>query len=230
PAARIVVVPHHLDGGVVRLRARVVEEHFGHLDRHQRDEALRQLGGDVVRFVIEDMVVGQPLQLPSRRIGQPLLAEPQRGAPQPGQPLDIFLAVLVIDMDALALGDDERTLALVPLEMRIGMKVVGDIAAGGRIASLHGSCPRAWAIRLLSAAARASQTALCGGTAAVASAAPVARKGCDDRSRPSAQRFDSLPDSGTRAVPANGISTALSPAAFANAQISLALLRSTAYV
>src|SRR5216684_1264195 len=147
PPARVVVVPRHLDGGVVRLGPGVAEEHLRHLHRHQGDQALGQLRGGIVRFVIEDVVVGQAPQLPSRRVDQPLLAEAQRGAPQAREALDIFLAVLVIDVDALALGDDERPLALVPLEMRVRVKIVGDVAAGGRIASLHGYCPRAWAMR-----------------------------------------------------------------------------------
>src|ERR1700730_180302 len=96
--------------------------------------------------MIEDVVVGQALELASRRVDQTLLGEAQRRAPQARPPLDVFLAILVIGGDARAFGDDERPLALMLLEIGVGVEIVGDVAAGGRIASLHGGCPRAWAI------------------------------------------------------------------------------------
>ena len=111
-------------------------------------------------LLVEDVVVGQALHLASRRLDQPLLAETERRAPQARQAFDVFLAVLVIDMDALALGDDERPLALMLLEMRVGMKIVGDVAAGGGIASLHGGVLELGRFATIRRRTRASQTTM----------------------------------------------------------------------
>ena len=45
------------------------------------------------------MIVGQRFHLPARRFDQPRLAEAQRNAPQAGQAFEIFLALIVIDID-----------------------------------------------------------------------------------------------------------------------------------
>src|SRR6185437_7207721 len=91
-----------------------------------------------MRLAVEDVVVGELPELTSRRFDQPLFAETEGGAPQPGHRLDILLAVFVEDMDALAAGDDERALALMLQQVGIGMKMMGDVAAHGRIGALHG--------------------------------------------------------------------------------------------
>ena len=48
---------------------------------------------------------GQRVELPLGRLGKARLAEPERGAPQAGQALDVLLAVVVPHVDALAAGD-----------------------------------------------------------------------------------------------------------------------------
>jgi hypothetical protein len=68
-----------------------------------------------------------------RRLDQPLLAEADRDAPQAGEALDIFLALIVVDMDALPALDHHRADRLVPARIGGGMEVIGDVAGGERI-------------------------------------------------------------------------------------------------
>ena len=135
PAERVVVEPDHLDDGIVGLRAGVAEEDLGHRHRRDGDQLLRQLDGHVGDLLGEGVVVGQLAHLAVRRLDQPLLAVAQRQAPEPRQALQIGLAVLVIDIDALAAGQHQRAFGLVLLGIGVGMQVKGDVAGGGGIAA-----------------------------------------------------------------------------------------------
>jgi len=79
------------------------------------------------------VVVGQCLELPGRGLDQPLLAETERGAPQPRQPFDITIAVIIKNVDALTAREDMR--AAFRLFGQIGewMQVIGDIPGMGRV-------------------------------------------------------------------------------------------------
>src|SRR5262249_39806224 len=83
--------------------------------------------------------VGQLLHLPRRGLDEPLLAEAERGAPEPGETLDIVLAVLVGDVDAVPGGDDERAVLLVRPEIGLRVEQGRDVPAAQRISygSLH---------------------------------------------------------------------------------------------
>jgi hypothetical protein len=81
----------------------------------------------------EAVVIRQRAKLPGGRFDQPLLAPAQRYAPQPRQALEIVSALVVIDEDALAGGDDQGAVDLVFLGIRVGMQVIGNVAARGRI-------------------------------------------------------------------------------------------------
>src|SRR5690606_11936263 len=64
-----------------------------------------------------------------------------RDAPEPGQRLNILMALIVIDVDALAPFDDQRPGLFVLAEITVGMGQVGDIARGGRIrCNSHAGC------------------------------------------------------------------------------------------
>ena len=97
------------------------------------EEALGQFDRRLMRFVSEAVIVGQRLHLPSRRFDQPLLAEAERGAPEARHPLDIFLALVVIDVHPVAVGDDQRPFRLMRLKIRVGMQQGCDVAARRRI-------------------------------------------------------------------------------------------------
>src|SRR3546814_5849519 len=62
----------------------------------------------MVPHAAELMVVGKLAHLARRRLDQTLLAEAERGAPQAGEAFDVFLAGVVVDVDALAAGHDGR--------------------------------------------------------------------------------------------------------------------------
>jgi hypothetical protein len=126
-AQRIVHVPHHLDDGVVGLRARVGEEHLRHLDRRHHLQLLGEVDGGLVGALVEGVVKRQLLHLLVGHRGQPLVAEAQRRRPQAGHALDVLLAVVVGDVDAAAAHDGERTGFLVLLEVGVGVQVVRNI-------------------------------------------------------------------------------------------------------
>ena len=90
-----------------------------------------------MRLVREDVVIGQLGHLACRSFDQALLAEADAHAPQPGQALDILAPLVVIDIDAGAAIDDDRTDAFVPPQIGRGMDLVGDIFALQGIGS-HG--------------------------------------------------------------------------------------------
>ncbi len=77
-------------------------------------------------------------------LDQALLAEAEAHAPQAGQPLDIGLAVLVEDVNALAAGQDQRPLGLVHHAVGVGMQVIGDVAGRQRVGQrfVHRNSPR----------------------------------------------------------------------------------------
>ncbi|MCY1241585.1 hypothetical protein D9M72_544930 [compost metagenome] len=79
------------------------------------------------------MIIGQPLHLAARRLDQPLLAEADRHAPKPRHALDIALAAVVVDVDALAAIDDQRPFPLQLARVGIGMEMVGHVPRFGGI-------------------------------------------------------------------------------------------------
>jgi hypothetical protein len=90
----------------------------------------------MVRFVVEGVVEGQAAELLDRRLDQLLFGETERGRPQAGQCLDVLLARVVVDVNALALFDDVRTLLGVLRQVGVGVQDIRDVAAGGRIADI----------------------------------------------------------------------------------------------
>ena len=83
-ADRVPVVPGELDGGVVALRARALEDDARH--RHGRDlqQLLGQLDDGLVGAVAIQVVVAELAHLLVGDLGEPLRAEAERGAPQAG--------------------------------------------------------------------------------------------------------------------------------------------------
>src|SRR6185437_14425113 len=104
-----------------------LQERFGELDHR------------LIRAAVEDVIGRQLLHLTDSRLYQPLLVEAERGAPEARHPLQISLAAVVIDIDALAPRDHGRTRRLVLLEIGVRMDDARDIAACERIGlSNHG--------------------------------------------------------------------------------------------
>ena len=79
----------------------------------------------------ERVVVGQLAHLLVGGAREALLAEADGDAPEAGEPLDIFLPLVVVDVDALAALDDHRADLLVADGIGDGVEVIGDIPRRG---------------------------------------------------------------------------------------------------
>ena len=79
------------------------------------------------------MIVGQLAHLLGGGAHQPFLAEADRHAPQARQPLDVFLALIVVDVDAFAALDDHRADLLVAPGVGRGVEMIGDVPGGGGV-------------------------------------------------------------------------------------------------
>ena len=148
-AAGVIVVPDDLHLGVVGLGAGVGEEHLAHLDRGHLDQLLGKVDSDLVRPVGEALDVGQAQHLLVGDLGEALLAEAERGAPEAGHALDVFLPLVVIDIDALALVHNEGAVLLVHLGVGERVQVVCNVARGGRIGCKLGAVGRCHDARLI---------------------------------------------------------------------------------
>ncbi len=135
-APGVVEIPHHLDCRVVGFRTGVGKKYLGKFDRRNFLQQLGQINGRMHRLAAKALIIRQGLQLFRRRVDQFLFAKPERGAPQSGQPLDIFLAAFVGDIDAPALGDDMRAGDLVRRQIGIGVQIMCDVPAFRRIAAI----------------------------------------------------------------------------------------------
>ena len=118
----VVVEPDQLDRGVDRLGARVGEEGARHRHRRQRLQAFGELHLGFVAPAVEPVIEGQRAHLAVRRLGEALVPEAERDAPEPGHPLDIFLAGLVPDIDPVAARHDQRAFVLVLYRVGIGVE------------------------------------------------------------------------------------------------------------
>ena len=86
----------------------------------------------------EQMREGELAHLRGGGLDQLFVAVAERGAPQPGHAFDIGLAVGVVDIDALAALDDERTGLAKPREIDVGVHQRFDVAGGEIAERRHG--------------------------------------------------------------------------------------------
>ena len=105
------------------------------------DQHLRQVDHRLVRLGGEGVVERQLAHLVRGGLHQAFVVEAERGAPQAGDGLDIFLAGLVPHAHALAAGDHHRPDLLMRLQVGVGMQHVGDVAGGGGIRAEWGAGP-----------------------------------------------------------------------------------------
>ena len=82
------------------------------------------------------MIEGQLGHLLGRRLDEPRLAEADRDAPKARKTFDIFLALVVEDINAFAALDHHRADLFVPARVGGGVKVISDVAGGERIGSV----------------------------------------------------------------------------------------------
>ena len=114
---RVVVVPGDLDLRVVGLRARVGEEHLGGRGRGHGLDLLGQRDGRLVAAAAEQVREGEALHLLARGLDQLGVAVAEPRAPQAREALDVALAGGVVDVDALAALQHQRTQAAVRQEV-----------------------------------------------------------------------------------------------------------------
>src|SRR5690606_18630999 len=127
-AQGVVVVPDHLDDGVVGLGAGVGEERRTHAAVGQLHELLGKLDGRCVGLVAERVVEGQFLHLARGSVHQPLLVEADRHAPEAGHAFDVFAALVIVYVYAFAALDDAGPYLLVLDRVGVGMQVVVDVS------------------------------------------------------------------------------------------------------
>jgi len=149
----IVVVPDHLHGRVVGLRARIGKEHAGHGHRGLCQQFGGQFGHCRVGPVIEGVIVGQRLQGPDACGHQTRMAEAQRTAPQARHALDVAPPVFVLHVNAVAPGDHERphggVVGQIGERMQMGLDVLrgqfaGRLSGHGGVSSKFGDGCRGW--------------------------------------------------------------------------------------
>src|SRR6516165_4857185 len=92
-----------------------------------------ELDAGLVAAVPVAVVVAERLHLLVGDLGQALVREAERGAPQAGRPLQILAAALVIDIDPPAARDDDRPFLLVPHQTGLRMDEMRNVARVYRI-------------------------------------------------------------------------------------------------
>ena len=130
------VVPGELDGGVVRLRARALEDDAGHRHRRDLEQLLGQLDRRLVRAVAIEVVVAELAHLLVGDLGEPLGAEAQRGAPQARHRFDVVAAGVVEHAAALAARDDQRAVLLVLAQVGLHVHEARDVARLDRVRNI----------------------------------------------------------------------------------------------
>jgi hypothetical protein len=128
------VIPGELDGRVVGFRARALEQRLGHRHGRELDQLLGEVDIRFVRPVPVGVVVAELAHLVVRHAGDALAGgKAERGAPQPRHRLDVTLARIVVDVDALAAADDDGAVRLVLAQIGLRMDVVGHVSGGGGV-------------------------------------------------------------------------------------------------
>ena len=106
------------------------------------------------RAVAIEMVVAELAHLLVGDLGEPLGAEAERGAPQPGDRFDVVATGIVEHAAALAARDDQRAFLLVPAQVGLHVHEAGDVARLDRVRDVvHASSSDAAAFRSASGSA-----------------------------------------------------------------------------
>ncbi|MNF64025.1 hypothetical protein D3C85_1329780 [compost metagenome] len=77
-----------------------------------------------MRFVTEQVIKRQGVELLLSCLDQTLIAKAKRGAPQPSHRLDITLALIVINIDTLPALDDQRAKLLMKASIGVGVQLI----------------------------------------------------------------------------------------------------------
>jgi len=127
-ADRVPIVPGELDGGIVRFRARALEDHAGHRHGRNFEQRLGKLDDRLVRAVPIEMVVAELAHLLIGDLGEPFGGKAERGAPQSCYRFDVVAAGIVEDAATLAAHDHVRAFLLVLAQVGLHVHEACDIA------------------------------------------------------------------------------------------------------
>ena len=137
--------PHGADQRLVGLGAGVGVNRVAVVRRQQAEQQLGQLDHRRVGGVEEQVVIRQLLHLPGRGGVQVLAPVTEAGAPQPRHAIQVALAVVVPQVQALALDDHPRAFGVQRLLVEKGVDMVRRIQGlivGGGTAGGHRHCHR----------------------------------------------------------------------------------------
>ncbi|MCY1280739.1 hypothetical protein D9M70_295310 [compost metagenome] len=126
-ADHLPVAAHGADQHLVGLGAGVGVDRVAVVAGQQAEEQLGQFHHRRVGGVEEHVVVRQLLQLLGGRGGEVLAAVAEVGAPEAGHAIEVALAVVVPEVEALAANDHPRPFGVQRLLVEEGMDVVGRI-------------------------------------------------------------------------------------------------------
>ena len=126
-AQQVPVAARHPDDRVVRLGARLREEHAVELLRRHLVEELRELDRRRIRALEEAVVVRQLPHLLRRGVGELIAAVADVDAPEPGHGVQDLLPFGIVEVDALGVRDDARALGRERAEVRERVHVMAGI-------------------------------------------------------------------------------------------------------
>ena len=106
PAFKRPEMPHHADDGVVRLRPGIGIEDVTQTIRRDAGEPRRQLGDGPIAGLEEVVVIGQLGHLAGGRLDKLLPAIADIHAPQTGHPIKDAVALAVMDVMPVGMGDN----------------------------------------------------------------------------------------------------------------------------
>ena len=139
-AAQFPVAARHPQHRVVRFAAGAGEERMLELGRRKPRQTVRQLDGGRVRALEEAVVVRQLLHLTVGGLGEFAATIAERHAPKPRHPVEDAIALGVVQVHPLGVGDDPRTARCQRLVVGERMQVVRGVQGlplGGGVRDGH---------------------------------------------------------------------------------------------
>ena len=130
---RIPVVPREFYRGVVRLRARALEDDAGHRHRRNLEQRLGERDCRLMRTMAIKMVIAERAHLLGGDLRKPLGAESERRAPESRDRVDVIASGIVEDTTTLATRDDVRAFFLVLAQIGLHMHQRCDVARLDRV-------------------------------------------------------------------------------------------------
>ena len=129
----IPIIPGEFYCGVVRLRARALEDDAGHGPGRNLEQRLGERDGGLVRAMAIKMVVAERAHLLGGDLRKPLGAKSERRAPESRDRVDVIASGIVEDSTTPATRNDVRAFFLVLAQIGLHMHQGCDIARLDRV-------------------------------------------------------------------------------------------------